>query len=110
MCIQIQDLRGEIEKIARFLGKHPSEQQLNRMVEHLRIDKFAKNKAVNFEHYRWLNFMNPEGKFIRKGMNVYFFFTCNLAHLRFLFFGFEIIRKNWRLEEPFLSGVEFRNR
>lgn len=39
------------------------------MVEHLRIDKFAKNKAVNFEHYRWLNFMSPDGRFIRKGQN-----------------------------------------
>ncbi|KZS13785.1 sulfotransferase family cytosolic 1B member 1 [Daphnia magna] len=62
-----RDLRGEILKIGRFLGKYPNEHQLNRMVEHLRIDKFANNKSVNFEHYRWLNFMSPDGRFIRKG-------------------------------------------
>ena len=65
--IYSQDLRGEIQKIGRFLGKYPNEHQLNRMVEHLRIDKFATNKSVNFEHYRWLNFMSPDGRFIRNG-------------------------------------------
>lgn len=71
-----QDLRGEIQKIGRFLGRYPNEYQLNKMVEHLRIDKFATNKSVNFEHYRWLNFMSPDGRFIRNGE--LFFFHWNL--------------------------------
>jgi hypothetical protein len=47
------------------------------MVEHLRIDKFATNKSVNFEHYRWLNFMSPDGRFIRNGE--LFFFSIGIC-------------------------------
>ena len=78
-------------KIGRFLGRHPTEQQLNRMVEHLRIDKFAKNKAVNFEHYRWLNFMSADGKFIRNGEHV-FVFLGNPAKLIQNLFTYCIIK------------------
>jgi Sulfotransferase domain len=60
-------LRGELEKIAKFLGKYLSEGQLTQLVKHLRIDSFTKNDAVNYEFCKELGFMNPEGRFIRKG-------------------------------------------
>jgi len=62
-----RDLRGEIEKIATFLGKSLSDEQLSRLTQHLRLDDFSKNKAVNYEICKELSFMNPNGRFIRKG-------------------------------------------
>lgn len=84
-----KDLRGEILKIGRFLGRYPNEHQLNRMVEHLRIDKFANNKSVNFEHYRWLNFMSPDGRFIRKGERL-LSMQSDWTHLFFSLFNLSI--------------------
>jgi estrone sulfotransferase len=63
-------LRGELEKIAKFLGKYLSEGQLTQMVKHLRIDSFTKNEAVNNEFCKELGFMNREGRFIRKGKSI----------------------------------------
>jgi len=63
-------LRGELEKIAKFLGKYLSEGQLTQMVKHLRIDSFTKNEAVNNEFCKELGFMNREGRFIRKGESI----------------------------------------
>ena len=60
-------MRGELEKIAKFLGKYLSEGQLTQLVKHLRIDSFTKNEAVNYEFCKELGFMNCEGRFIRKG-------------------------------------------
>ena len=62
-----QDLRGEIQKIVRFLGKDLSCDQLTKLTEHLRFDNFAKNEAVNCEIGKELGFMNNTGNFIRKG-------------------------------------------
>ena len=63
-------MRGELEKIAKFLGKYLSEGQLTQMVKHLRIDSFTKNEAVNNEFCKELGFMNREGRFIRKGESI----------------------------------------
>jgi hypothetical protein len=63
-------LRGELEKIAKFLGKHLSEGQLTQLVKHLRIDSFTKNEAVNNEFLRELGLMNTDGRFIRKGETI----------------------------------------
>jgi estrone sulfotransferase len=60
-------LRGEIERVADFLGKSLSGEQLARLVAHLRFENFAKNESVNYEGGKQLGFMNQEGRFIRKG-------------------------------------------
>ncbi|KAI9552926.1 hypothetical protein GHT06_020810 [Daphnia sinensis] len=62
-----RDLRGEIQKVVSFLGKSLSEEQLTKLTEHLRVDQFAKNEAVNYEVCKELGFMNNSGHFIRKG-------------------------------------------
>lgn len=62
-----QDLKGEIAKVARFLGKTLTNEQLTQLTNHLHIDQFAKNKAVNYEMCKEFTFMNSSGKFIRKG-------------------------------------------
>ena len=63
-----QDLKGEIAKVATFLDKTLSEDQLDKLTEHLRFDNFEKNEAVNNEFGKKIGFMNQDGKFIRKGM------------------------------------------
>lgn len=67
---QWQNLRGEIERVADFLGKRLSGEQLARLVAHLRFENFAKNESVNFEAGKQFGFMNQEGRFIRKGIHI----------------------------------------
>ncbi|XP_057378326.2 sulfotransferase 1A3-like [Daphnia carinata] len=62
-----RNLRGEIEKIAKFLGKPLTEDQLAKLTEHLRFDNFAKNETVNCEIGKEIGLMNNSGHFIRKG-------------------------------------------
>nr|CAH0102991.1 unnamed protein product [Daphnia galeata] len=62
-----KDLRGEIVKVAAFLNQTPSDEQLDKITEHLRFDNFEKNESVNNEIGKKLGWMNPDGKFIRKG-------------------------------------------
>ena len=62
-----QNLKGEIEKVANFLGKAPSEEQLTRLTNHLRLDTFKTNEAVNHEKYKEMGLFENQGNFIRKG-------------------------------------------
>ncbi len=66
-----KDLRGELMKMAAFLGKELSEEQLNHLVDHLKFENFQKNEAVNREHLKKNGTYNnkEEYKFIRKGIN-----------------------------------------
>lgn len=62
-----QDLRGEIEKVADFLGQSPSKKQLEKITYHLRFDNFKNNDSVNNELGKRTGFMNKDGHFMRKG-------------------------------------------
>ena len=66
-----RDLRGQLEKMATFLGKDLSQDQLDRSREHLKFENIEKNEAVNNEHGKKIGYMNEEGKFIRKGNTSY---------------------------------------
>ncbi len=64
-----RDLGREVRKIATFLGKEVSGDQLMRLKEHLKFENIQKNNAVNNEErFQKLGFANDEGKFIRKGI------------------------------------------
>ena len=64
----LQDLRGEIEKVATFLRKSLTRQELDKVADHLRFDNMAKNDSVNHEFGKLLGFMEKNnGTFIRKG-------------------------------------------
>ena len=65
----VQDLRGGVEKMASFLGKSVTEEQLVKLTEHLRFDNFAKNGAVNNEIGKQFGILNQSGNFIRKGLS-----------------------------------------
>ena len=60
-------MRGEIVKVAAFLNQKPTDEQLDKITEHLRFDNFEKNESVNNEIGKKLGWMNEDGKFIRKG-------------------------------------------
>merc|ERR1740128_321186 len=62
-----RNLRGEIEKVCKFLGKSLSEAQVQSLLNHLRFDNFAKNEAVNYNPAKKGGFANDSGNFIRKG-------------------------------------------
>ena len=67
-----RDLRGQIERVAKFLGKEVSAENVEKLAEHLRFDNFKKNGTVNNEIGKELGFMKPNGDFIRKGENSFF--------------------------------------
>lgn len=54
-----------------FLGRNLDENQLNRMIEHLKFENFQKNDAVNREHLKKNGTNKEDSKFIRKGSLFY---------------------------------------
>ena len=62
-----QDLPSEIRKIASFLNKTLTEEQIEKLVDHVKIDKFAKNDSVNMSMEIKAGLGNPGHTFIRKG-------------------------------------------
>jgi estrone sulfotransferase len=63
----IQDLRAEIQRLAEFLGKSLTDEQLIQLKEHLTFENFAKNEAVNNSTDKKHGAFNEGGSFIRKG-------------------------------------------
>ena len=63
-----KNLRGEVEKVARFLGKPLTEENMTKLLEHLKFENISKNESVNFEIGKKIGFMNLDGAFMRKGI------------------------------------------
>jgi len=96
------NLRREIERVCQFLGKTPTEKQVELLVKHLRFDSFSKNKLVNYESLREAGAIKPGGKFTRKGIS-----SVTLILVRVNIDLDELLgRQNWRLEESFQSRIE----
>ncbi|XP_037072949.1 sulfotransferase family cytosolic 1B member 1-like [Pollicipes pollicipes] len=63
-----RDLKSEIRKVAKFLGKSFSDEEIAKLASHLHIDNFKKNPFVNSEFGKQIGFMHQDrGNFIRKG-------------------------------------------
>ncbi|KYQ60204.1 Sulfotransferase 1C4 [Trachymyrmex zeteki] len=60
----IKDLPGIIKKVAVFFGKTYSDEQIAKLVEHLKIENFRKNPMVNYPDFK--STIEPK-EFIRKG-------------------------------------------
>lgn len=115
--INWQDLPTEIKKIAAFLGKTLTEEQIGKLVDHVRMDKFSKNESVNMDREIKAGLANEGYTFVRKGKLRFEIFYrifpllghLNLAYLfRKIYFYF-IYRCDWRLEESFQPGIEPEN-
>ena len=72
-----RDLRGEIKKMATYLGRDLSESQLDRLREHLKFDSIEKNPTVNNEGALKSGNLNDEFKFMRTGMAYMLIFINN---------------------------------
>jgi hypothetical protein len=66
-------LPSEIQKIAAFLNKPVTPEQIEKLVDHVDIDKFAKNESVNMTREIKAGLSNEGHTFIRKGAKVYSF-------------------------------------
>nr|CAH0104486.1 unnamed protein product [Daphnia galeata] len=62
-----KDLPTEIKKMAAFLNKTLTEEQIEKLVDHVQIDKFAKNDSVNMAREIQAGLSNEGQTFIRKG-------------------------------------------
>ena len=79
LIVAYQDLRGEVERVAKFLNKSLSKETTTKLVEHLKFSNIAKNDSVNFEVGKKMGFMNEDGNFIRKGKVIWpLFIVCYL--------------------------------
>lgn len=77
-------MRGTIVKIAEHLGKTLSEEQISQLEEHMNINSFKKNKAVNHEFLKTSGDIKCD--FVRKGKQYFntlppppLFFQLNVA-------------------------------
>ncbi|XP_065065255.1 sulfotransferase 1E1-like [Rhopilema esculentum] len=61
------DLAGNTRKVAKFLGKEITEEQVAVLVDHLSFKKMKENISVNHEDSQDRKIMNKEGSFMRKG-------------------------------------------
>ncbi|XP_065065257.1 sulfotransferase 1E1-like [Rhopilema esculentum] len=61
------DLAGNIRKVAKFLGKEITKEQVGILVDHLSFKKMKENKSVNLEPLQDGKIMKKEGNFMRKG-------------------------------------------
>ncbi|XP_052737493.1 luciferin sulfotransferase-like [Bicyclus anynana] len=63
----IKDLPKTIKLVAKFFSKSITEEEINRLVDHLDIDNFKKNKSVNMKDMQKFGLFSKDGDFIRKG-------------------------------------------
>ena len=56
-----------MKKMGDFLDKRVTEEKLDQLTDHLRIDNFSKNEAVNKNDLKAKGVFKEEGNFIRKG-------------------------------------------
>ncbi|KPJ21605.1 Sulfotransferase family cytosolic 1B member 1 [Papilio machaon] len=62
-----QNLSATVKRIADFLGKEYTAEQLDDLCTHIKFDNFKKNTSVNIVNMKELGIMAPKGEFIRKG-------------------------------------------
>jgi len=63
-----RDLKSQIHKVATFLGKSYSDEQVDKLASHLHIDNFKNNPFTNREHEKDIGMQRKDrGNFVRKG-------------------------------------------
>ena len=83
LSLSIQDQKGAIKKAAKFLNKNLSDEDVEKLAEHLSFNKMKENPAVNLEPLmsRKEGFSkNSQLKFIRKGQ------VCLLSNRKYYLF------------------------
>ena len=54
--------------MSEFLDKPLTAEQLDQLADHLHVDNFRRNEAVNGEHLKAIGMFNAGGHFVRKGI------------------------------------------
>lgn len=67
----LQDLPTEIKRMAAFLNKTLTEDQIEKLVDHVKVEKFSKNESVNMAREIKAGLGNEGYTFIRKGMFIF---------------------------------------
>ncbi|XP_013145972.1 PREDICTED: estrogen sulfotransferase-like [Papilio polytes] len=63
-----KDLPAAVRRVADFLGKSFTKEEIDKLCEHLSIDNFKNNKSVNYDVMKELGILISDGQsFIRKG-------------------------------------------
>nr|WEM02052.1 sulfotransferase 3 [Vargula tsujii] len=62
------DLPGVIKKVADFVGKSLTEEQIERVAQYLSFDEMKKNKMVNLDSEREMGVWKKDSDFVRKGI------------------------------------------
>ena len=62
-----KDLASNVRKVAKFLGKELTDENVEAMVDHLSFKKMKNNPAVNKEEGKAIRLFNESGSFMRKG-------------------------------------------
>ncbi|KAI5632730.1 sulfotransferase domain-containing protein [Phthorimaea operculella] len=63
-----KDLPAAVRRVAKFLNKEVTEEQVGKLCEHLSFDNFKKNKSVNYDEIKDLGvFVGGENPIIRRG-------------------------------------------
>lgn len=63
-----QDFETEVRKVVRFLGKDINEEKMAKLLKHLSFESFQKNPMVNFDPLKSVGLLDPDAKFMRKGI------------------------------------------
>lgn len=75
-----KDIRKEIRKIGQFLNKKLTDEQIEKLVEHVKVDNFSKNKSVNLTMEIESGLINEGHSFVRKGKNLKFKIKCQSVY------------------------------
>ncbi|XP_026724695.1 sulfotransferase family cytosolic 1B member 1-like isoform X3 [Trichoplusia ni] len=62
-----KDMPSVVRRVADFLGKDPSPEEMSRLRDHLSFENFRKNESVNMEDLKDCGLLAKDEKFIRKG-------------------------------------------
>ncbi|CAH2240198.1 jg1763 [Pararge aegeria aegeria] len=63
----VKDLPAAVGRVANFFDKTLSNEQVNKLAQHLDFDNFKKNTSVNLETLQQSGVFRRDGAFIRKG-------------------------------------------
>ena len=62
-----KDLAKNVRKVAKFLGKELTDENVEALVDHLSFKKMKNNPSVNKEEAKTANMFKEDGVFMRKG-------------------------------------------
>jgi hypothetical protein len=61
-------MKAAIKKMSDFYGKSYNDEQIQKLINHMKVDNFQNNPAVNNQEFEKVGAMTGVGKFIRKGI------------------------------------------